>query len=125
MRGGKRNGAGRKKGVPNKVTAALRKKLNAAGIAPLEFMLQVMRDVHQDLAVRLETAKAAAPYLHPRLQAVEHTGEHEKNAQRFVVEFVAVPKRVDSDPPHRELPPRGTAQLTYGSNWPAGGRVIS
>jgi hypothetical protein len=112
MRGGKRNGAGRKKGIPNKVNAALREKLNAGGIAPLAFMLQVMRDTNQDFSTRLEMAKAAAPYLHPRLQAVEHTGQDEKNAQRrFVVEFVQVPKRIEPG-----LPSNGITRLSPGSN---------
>lgn len=44
MRGGKRPRAGRKKGVPNKINAALREKLMAGGIAPLDYMLTVMRD---------------------------------------------------------------------------------
>jgi len=113
MHGGKRAGAGRKRGVQNKLNAALREKLNAAGIAPLEFMLQVMRDMHQDLAVRLEMAKAAAPYLHPRLQAVEHTGKDEKYAtpQRWHVELVPSPKRVDTAPSNENLPSSGIAKL--------------
>ena len=90
MHGGKRARAGRKKGMPNKVTAALRAKLMAEGIAPLVFMLQVMRDEHQDLAVRLEMAKAAAPYLHPRLQAVEHSRTDGDSIQHSLQnEFVA------------------------------------
>lgn len=90
MHGGKRTGAGRKKGAQNKVNAALREKLNTGGIAPLEFMLQVMRDKHQNLAVRLEMAKAAAPYLHPRLQAIEHLGKDEETIPRSIrVVFVS------------------------------------
>lgn len=54
------------------------------GVTPLEYMLQVMRDDsgHADPriqaqreAMRFEAAKAAAPYIHPRLQAIEHMGE--------------------------------------------------
>ncbi len=90
MHGGRRARAGRKRGLQNKVNAALREKLMAEGIAPLVFMLQVMRDEHQDLAVRLEMAKAAAPYLHPRLQAVEHSGAGGDPLQHSItVEFVA------------------------------------
>lgn len=82
--------SGSKKGAQNKVNGALREKLNAGGILPLEFMLQVMRDAHQDLAVRLEMAKAAAPYLHPRLQAIEHAGKNEKAIPRsLTVRFVS------------------------------------
>lgn len=55
----------------------------AEGVTPLEFMLQVMRSPsdHEDAkvqvareAMRFEAAKAAAPYIHPRLAAIEHTG---------------------------------------------------
>lgn len=38
-------------------------------------MLNVMRDVTADFERRDDMAKAAAPYIHPRLQAVEHTGK--------------------------------------------------
>lgn len=61
MQGGKQIGAGRTKGKQNKVNATLREKLKADGIMPLEFMLLVMRDEHQDFVVRLEMAKAAVP----------------------------------------------------------------
>lgn len=53
------------------------------GISPLEFMLKVMRQdpTHEDPKVQIareslqfEAAKAAAPYMHPRLAAVEHSG---------------------------------------------------
>jgi len=125
MRGGKRDGSGRKRGIPNKLNAALREKLNAGGIAPLEFMLQVMRDTHQDFAVRLEMAKAAAPYLHPRLQAVEYKDEKNATTQRWHVEFVSVAKRVDTAPANENLPPNGIAQLNYGPRHPSAGAVIS
>lgn len=55
------------------------------GITPLEYMLRVMRDpipetdeplvkVHK-LNQRFEAAKAAAPYVHPRLQSHEVSGK--------------------------------------------------
>jgi hypothetical protein len=43
----------------------------ASGETPLEYMLRVMRDVTVEHSRRDEMAKAAAPYLHPRLQAIE------------------------------------------------------
>ncbi len=55
----------------------------AEGVTPLEFMLALMRTEsdHEDPriqmsreAMRFEAAKAAAPYIHPRLAAVEHSG---------------------------------------------------
>lgn len=38
-------------------------------------MLSVMRDRGADESKRLDAAKAAAPYVHARLTAVEHSGE--------------------------------------------------
>lgn len=72
--GGKREGAGRKPGARNKATIEQREAVAASGMTPLEYMLQVMRE-GTDGAKRLDAAKAAAPYVHPRLAAVEHSGE--------------------------------------------------
>lgn len=79
---GKRGGAkpgerrgGRKKGTKNKKNAETVAKIEASGLTPLEFMLDVLRDGAAETAVRFEAAKAAAPYVHPRLAAVEHTGQ--------------------------------------------------
>lgn len=77
MRGGKRQGAGRTKGGWNKVSAAREAAIAASGEVPLDYMLKVMRDEAQPTAVRLEMAKAAEPYCHPKLAAVEHTGSGE------------------------------------------------
>ena len=41
------------------------------GITPLEFLLAVMRDPKAPPAARTDAAKAAAPYVHPRLSAIE------------------------------------------------------
>lgn len=82
-RGGKRPGAGRKKGSLTQKTREIAEQAADAGITPLEYMLQIMRapSDHEDPkvqgareAMRFEAAKAAAPYIHPRLAAVEHTG---------------------------------------------------
>lgn len=124
MHGGKRDGAGRKRGIPNRINAALRDRLNAGGLLPLELMLSVMRDERQELALRLEVARLAAPYLHARLQAVEHTDEHEKNAQRrFIVEFVPA-KHEAASPSGERLPSNGMAQLTQGPCYRTDGGVV-
>lgn len=82
-RGGKRANAGRKAGSATKKTREIADKAMAEGISPLEFMLNVMRQdtAHEDAKVQaareamaFEAAKAAAPYMHPRLAAVEHSG---------------------------------------------------
>jgi hypothetical protein len=74
-RGGKREGAGRKPGTRNKKTVEQVEAVAASGVTPLEYMLAVMRDDSQDEAKRLDAAKAAAPFVHARLSAVEHSGE--------------------------------------------------
>lgn len=38
------------------------------------YMIARLRDVKEDPKVRREMAQAAAPYVHPRLSAVAHTG---------------------------------------------------
>jgi hypothetical protein len=73
--GGKREGAGRKAGVPNKASIARQEKAAATGETPIDYMLRVMRDPTNDHGRRDEMAKAAAPYVHPKLSAVEHTGK--------------------------------------------------
>jgi hypothetical protein len=95
-RGGKRRGAGRKPGHLNKRTVA-RQQLAASaaeeGISPLEVMLNRMRHYHSvaerelakgenadpgiiDRALKAanESAKDAAPFVHARLSAIEHSG---------------------------------------------------
>jgi hypothetical protein len=68
-RGGKRPGAGRPRGSRAKKTQEIAIAAMAAGISPLELMLHVMRDESVDTMVRLDMAKAAAPYIHARLAA--------------------------------------------------------
>lgn len=71
IKGGKRPGAGRKPGVPNKRTAELQAEVEATGITPLEFMLRIMRDESAEQRDRLNAAISAAPYVHAKLSSVE------------------------------------------------------
>lgn len=41
------------------------------GLTPLEYLLDVMRNESEDAAVRRDAAKAAAPYMHPRLASTD------------------------------------------------------
>lgn len=83
MRGGKRQGAGRRKGQVSKQTE-LRKQIAekalSEGISPLDYMLNILRDETAEKAQRFQAAKEAAPYVHPRLAAVEHSGDMTINA---------------------------------------------
>lgn len=91
--GGKRPGAGRRKGSKNKRTQEVQAAVNA-GIDPLGYMLGVMRDPAQPQDRRDEMAKAAAPYCHGKLATIEHTGKDGGPIEHTVrVEFV--------DPTHR------------------------
>ncbi|MBB4017367.1 hypothetical protein GGR16_002396 [Chelatococcus caeni] len=65
---------GRKKGVPNKVTLKREAEIKASGLTPLDYMLQLLRNPKNPRDVRFEAAKAAAPYVHPKLAAIEHSG---------------------------------------------------
>jgi hypothetical protein len=78
---GERRG-GRQKGTPNKMREA---EIAASGLTPLDYMLGILRGetppgLDPSVAIaretlRFEAAKAAAPYCHPRLQAVTLGGD--------------------------------------------------
>lgn len=96
MAAGKKTG-GRKKGVPNKASAAKVEAIAQSGLTPLDFMLSIVRgeppanaDAATILAfhaLRLDAAKAAAPYVHPKLQPVDAQGSSEFKAA-VTVRFV-------------------------------------
>jgi hypothetical protein len=108
-RGGARKGAGRKPGAATRKTREIADAATAEGITPLEFMLHVMRSEpieglepqHQLKAqeMRFEAAKAAAPYMHPRLAAIEHTGKDGgalKTENHWTVEVVEGNAKADA-----------------------------
>lgn len=72
--GGARKGAGRPKGSANRLNAEAREAALVSGVSPLDYMLSRLRDETLDHDVRMDAAKAAAPYVHAKLAAVEHSG---------------------------------------------------
>lgn len=56
---------------PSKATLQATKLGNANGMSPLEYMLKVMRDTKADRGRRDDMAKAAAPYIHPKLATLQ------------------------------------------------------
>lgn len=86
-RGGRREGAGRPGGVPNKASIARQEEVAATGQTPLDYMLAVMRDATQPDDRRDEMAKASAPYVHPKLAATQVTGEGGGPLQVEIVRF--------------------------------------
>ena len=70
----RRKTGGRQKGTPNKANAVRQKIVAEGGLTPLDYLLSLIRDETNDIAVRSDAAKAAAPYVHPRLAAINHSG---------------------------------------------------
>lgn len=79
--GGKRNGAGRKAGSVTTRTRETADRAASEGLTPLDYLLGVLRDVDNDPALRMDAAKAAAPYVHAKLASVEHKGGLEVTTQ--------------------------------------------
>ena len=71
---GERRG-GRKKGTPNKATAAKAAEIAAIGETPLDYMIRVMRDPKVDPLRRDKMAAAAAAFVHPKLNATTLASE--------------------------------------------------
>lgn len=78
--GGRRSGAGRKAGTLNRRTQEILAAASENGITPLELMTNLMRE-HWNQGTAESKEKAAywaercAPYYHPKLAAVEHSGD--------------------------------------------------
>jgi hypothetical protein len=85
------NWRGRPPGSINKRTRALLETAEAGGEMPLDFLLRLMRDPCVPIARRLEAAKASAPFVHPKLSAVEAKltpTAKEAPPEKLTVEFV-------------------------------------
>lgn len=74
-RGGSREGSGRPEGAITKRTREAAEKAMELGLTPLDYMLTVLRDEQADTKDRMWAAEKAAPYVHPKLANVEHTGK--------------------------------------------------
>lgn len=75
-KGGQRQNGGRTKGSRNRLTREVAIALSEDGkLTPLEYMLKVMRDDTADEDRRDRMAIGAAPFMHARLQAIQHSGK--------------------------------------------------
>ncbi|MBU3606816.1 hypothetical protein IEN92_08665 [Polynucleobacter sp. MWH-Creno-3A4] len=96
-KGGARPGAGRKTGSLTKRTREIAQAVASHGITPLEVMMKVMHQLYEEagniseddlgdktlaneariklLNMAAAVGRHAAPYVHPRLSAIEHTGK--------------------------------------------------
>ena len=73
-RGGFRPGAGRPAGASNKRTIEQVEAIIESGLTPLDYLTSVYQDPSQDEAKRIDAAKAAAPYVHAKLQTTTLQG---------------------------------------------------
>jgi hypothetical protein len=97
--GGKRPGAGRKPGSVTKKTRDIAEKATKDGLTPLEVMLLAMREAHA--AGKLDEAHAyakdAAPYMHARLAAVEHSGDMAAVMFNKIERVIISPREIIAD----------------------------
>ena len=70
-KGGRRIGAGRPAGSRNKRTVAQAQAIETSGLTPLDYLVAVYQNEKMPERMRLEAAKIAAPFVHPRLSAVD------------------------------------------------------
>lgn len=66
-----KNKGGRPRGSRNKKTVELVAAVESQGVTPLQFLLNQMHDKKLLLSIRIDAAKAAAPYVHAKLQNIE------------------------------------------------------
>jgi hypothetical protein len=95
-----RKTSGREKGTRNRATEEARAAAAATGVLPLDYMLSVMRDPAADQKRRDAMAMAAAPYLHPRLSAVDaklSPTAADPSPDKLVIEFVMPSKNYARD----------------------------
>lgn len=83
------NPPGRRPGQLIKRTREIATRATREGITPLEYMLKVMRNPKADIVRRDDMAKAAAPYVHPRLQSIELEGQVPEAPGRIDVLVIA------------------------------------
>ena len=101
-RGGKREGSGRKVGSKVQKTALIAHRLAAEGQTPLDFIVELMRDESQPIELRLDCAKAAAPYIHPRLAMVHNkvetdSGLTKEERKNFLIEAFRTAQKVNAE----------------------------
>jgi hypothetical protein len=97
--GGKRAGAGRKPGSANRKTSEIANAAIKNGVTPLDYMLSVLRDPNAGPERRDRMAIAAAPYIHPRLNSVQHNSNANALPLKRPIFNISFPT-----PPHAEEP---------------------
>ena len=88
--GGARQGGGRKPGQSTRLNEEARKKAAEGGLLPLDYLLSIMRDEASARNERIDAAKAAAPYIHARLNATTLSGDADKPLTISRIEHIIV-----------------------------------
>jgi Family of unknown function (DUF5681) len=83
------NPAGRPKGSLTKRTREIAEAVLADGVTPLEAMLQAMRTAYdaEDWNNAAKYAAMAAPYIHPKLASIAHSGADREPLVVQIVRF--------------------------------------
>jgi hypothetical protein len=96
-RGGVRPGAGRPKGAATVKTREIANAAIESGLTPLDYLLSILRDANAEQNVRIDAAKAAAPYVHPRLSTVD-VGNKDDKAFEQVIRWAQTDSEATPDP---------------------------
>jgi hypothetical protein len=86
-KGGKRAGAGRPVGATTRKTREIAERAAKDGLTPLEYFMTILRNEKAPDAERFAAAKEAAPYIHPKLAAVQHSGDKDSPLQIVIQRF--------------------------------------
>lgn len=96
--GGKRKGAGRKKGVSNIAVEKKRKniteKMDAKGFCPIDGMMEVALEakIDGDKKLFFDACKELAQYVAPKRKAVEISGDEDRPIFTKIVREIVDPK---------------------------------
>jgi hypothetical protein len=98
----RRKTGGRKKGTPNKRTAARQAAIaaiTASGKDPISFFADLLKNEQAPLELRFQAAKELAPYTHPKLASIEsrtggQTHEDRLKAYQNLLSEEGKPKRL-------------------------------
>lgn len=103
-RGGAREGAGKKRGVPHRITAEIQqeaakliKQVSAESKAegkelPHMYLLRISQNKSLPLEIRMQAAQQAAPYFAPKLAAIEQKIETRENIKWVISDKPLTPQ---------------------------------
>ncbi len=103
------NPNGRPKGSRNKASAKREAEIEASGLTPLGFMLDILRDEDASMEDRRWAAQHAAVYCHPRLAQQRFEGPGGGNIVVEIVRFTDVKEEAADEPERADDGANGAA----------------